>query len=365
MKNRKNYPILMALFIACFSWQVGAQVQNADVQEFPGFKQMKLMSYRYNINIPDIEGYQTLKCDFHMHTVFSDGHVWPTMRVIEAWNDGLDAIAITDHIETKNRKNKDILQIDLNKSGEIAQETGKTIDLIVIQGAEITRKKPLGHINALFVQDVSKMDVPNEMDAVNEAVKQGAYLQWNHPGWPNDSSTIYPIHKKLIAEKKIRGVEVFNGSELYPKVLDWCDENGLAYLANTDLHYASANSYREKLQRPMTLVFAKERTEEGIREALFAGRTLAYFYNNLAGKEEFLKEIVKRSLFVKVINSDKGTIEICNKSDISYTLRFGDYMYAVPVYANQTLRIDIPSGTNVTFTNCLIRQDKQLVMKLW
>ena len=365
MKNRKNYFILIALFIACFSRQAGAQVQNADVHEFPGFKQMKLMSYRYNINIPDLDGYQTLKCDFHMHTTFSDGHVWPTMRVIEAWNDGLDAIAITDHIETKNRKNKDILQIDLNKSGDIAVEAGKTIDLLVIRGAEITRKKPLGHINALFVKDVRNLDVPDELEAVNEAVKQGAYIQWNHPGWPNDTSTFYPVHKELIAQKKIQGIEVFNGSELYPKVLDWCDENGLAYMANTDLHYASANSYREKLQRPMTLVFAKERTTESIREALLAGRTLAYFYNNLAGKEEYLRQIIQKSLSVKVINAEKGTIEISNRSDITFDIRFGDYVYSVPVYANQTLRIDIPSGTDVTFTNCLIRQDKHLTMKLW
>jgi hypothetical protein len=40
------------------------------------------------INIPNISGYQTLKCDLHMHTVFSDGTVWPTVRIEEAWNEG-------------------------------------------------------------------------------------------------------------------------------------------------------------------------------------------------------------------------------------------------------------------------------------
>ena len=28
-----------------------------------------------------------------MHTVFSDGTVWPTVRVTEAWEEGLDAMA--------------------------------------------------------------------------------------------------------------------------------------------------------------------------------------------------------------------------------------------------------------------------------
>ena len=56
------------------------------------------------INFPDILGYETLKCDFHMHTVFSDGQVWPTTRVDEAVREGLDAIAITDHIEYQPHK---------------------------------------------------------------------------------------------------------------------------------------------------------------------------------------------------------------------------------------------------------------------
>lgn len=60
---------------------------------------------RNEIQIPDILGFKTLKCDFHMHTVFSDGLVWPTVRVSEAYSQGLDAIAITDHIEYRPHKN--------------------------------------------------------------------------------------------------------------------------------------------------------------------------------------------------------------------------------------------------------------------
>ena len=54
---------------------------------------------RTELTFPDLPGYVTLRCDFHMHTVFSDGSVWPTVRAEEAWRDGLDAIAFTDHIE--------------------------------------------------------------------------------------------------------------------------------------------------------------------------------------------------------------------------------------------------------------------------
>ncbi|MCX6616897.1 MAG: hypothetical protein NTZ98_12470, partial [Acidobacteria bacterium] len=48
---------------------------------------------RTPLPVPDIPGYKTLKADFHMHTIFSDGNVWPTVRVGEAWRDGLDVIA--------------------------------------------------------------------------------------------------------------------------------------------------------------------------------------------------------------------------------------------------------------------------------
>ena len=36
------------------------------------------------IDLPDIDGYTTLKVDLHMHTVNSDGDVSPRMRVMEA-----------------------------------------------------------------------------------------------------------------------------------------------------------------------------------------------------------------------------------------------------------------------------------------
>ena len=54
---------------------------------------------RDRIEIPGFGNYETLKCDFHTHTVFSDGLVWPDARIYEAWQEGLDAIAITDHID--------------------------------------------------------------------------------------------------------------------------------------------------------------------------------------------------------------------------------------------------------------------------
>ena len=49
------------------------------------------------IEFPDTAEFQTLVVDLHTHSVFSDGHVWPRIRIGEALRDGLDAIAITEH----------------------------------------------------------------------------------------------------------------------------------------------------------------------------------------------------------------------------------------------------------------------------
>ena len=51
------------------------------------------------IEFPDTTNFKTLVVDLHTHSVFSDGHVWPNVRVSEAQRDGLDALAITEHLE--------------------------------------------------------------------------------------------------------------------------------------------------------------------------------------------------------------------------------------------------------------------------
>ena len=95
--------------------------------------------HRHNrkIEFPDIPGYKTLICDFHQHTVFSDGNVWPSIRVQEAIKDGLDAISITDHIEYQPHS-EDIPHPDRNRSYQVAIEAAKNKSLIVINGSEIT-----------------------------------------------------------------------------------------------------------------------------------------------------------------------------------------------------------------------------------
>ena len=270
---RKN--LTLAFFALFCALTAAAQLHNDDVHVHEAVSRQ---NYRQYLRIPDIGGYITLKCDFHVHSDISDGQVWPVGRVNEAWNDGLDAIAMTDHIEV--HKNADIIRCGLNKPYELAKARGDMIGMIVIPGAEITRKKPLGHICTLFIRDADKLDVEDEMQAVEEACRQGAFLLWNHPGYPDRKSDIYPVHERLIAQGKLRGVEVFNKTESYPRAFDYAVQYGLVPFANSDIHYMSGSIYPVRGSRPMTLVFATARTAGAIHEALLAGRLHSFLISS-------------------------------------------------------------------------------------
>lgn len=73
--------------------------------------------------------HQWLSTDLHIHTVFSDGAVWPSIRVEEARREGLDLIAMTEHLEYQPHA-KDIPHPDRNRSytianGMIREEIGR------------------------------------------------------------------------------------------------------------------------------------------------------------------------------------------------------------------------------------------------
>jgi hypothetical protein len=70
----------------------------------------------------DVEGRLTLISDLHTHSVFSDGHVWPNIRVSEAHRNGLDGLAITEHLEYQPHISQ-IPHIDRNTAYEEANKS--------------------------------------------------------------------------------------------------------------------------------------------------------------------------------------------------------------------------------------------------
>lgn len=281
-------------------------------------------SFRKEIKLPDIPGYKTLKCDFHIHTVFSDGLVWPTVRVTEAWEEGLDAIAITDHLEYK--PHGEFVKGDHNSSYEIARPAAEAKNLILIRGGEITRSMPPGHLNGLFLKDVNALDKEDPFEAIREVDRQGGFIQLNHPGWKAqqpDTCLWMEMHQQLFEEGLIHGIEVFNHTEWYPVTLDWCLNKNLAVMGNSDIHKVTAHQYHlNDSHRPMTLVFAKERTKESIKEAMFEKRTAAWFDGKMAGPEKLLKAFFKASLYIQQ-SEDGKKWRIKNLADMPFILSAG------------------------------------------
>ena len=131
---RTKFILLLAIGL-CSSAM--AQVQPSLPKEIKVGKER--VKARREITLPMIDGYQLLKCDFHMHTIFSDGIVWPTLRVQEAWEEGLDAIAITDHIEGQPAR-QGLKSGNHNQSFEAAREEAFRRNIILIKGIRICRR---------------------------------------------------------------------------------------------------------------------------------------------------------------------------------------------------------------------------------
>jgi len=309
--------------------------------------------------IPDIPGYHTLKCDFHMHTIFSDGKVWPTVRVQEALSEGLDAIALTDHIG-KQKPDTDVVK-DLNRAWEIALEQAEGTEIIIIKGTEITFPMPPGHVNALFLTDAEKLDTKKYMEAFEEAKKQDAFFIWNHSNWksPNakyeqDGIAIwFDAHNELLEKGMLHGLEVVNGVNYNLEAHNWCLEKGLTMFGNSDIHepinfdHDVVNSHR-----PLTLVFAKERTQNSIREALDEGRTAVWFQEILIGKKEFLNPLFHKSVIVRGVSYYEKLAEVIlkNESAVDFIMEYtGEYLFfnktkLVVLKAGEELRLAVKTG---------------------
>lgn len=335
---------------------------------------------RQIIRIPEVKGYQVLKCDFHMHTVFSDGHVWPTVRVQEAWQEGLDVIAVTDHVEYTPHSND--VKVDHNRSYELVKDVAAENNLVLIKGTEITRNTPPGHFNAIFTGDVSDYIADregNEKDkaAVMKAANQKAFIFWNHPGWQvtriEGSYEWLDFVDQLTREDMLHGIEVINGFGLHKKALDWCIDKDLTVLGTSDIHNLVVHDYNlgDHIHRAMTLVFAKERNSESVREALDAGRTVAWASKYIAGKEEHVRNLFNACVETGTPFLSKNNqyyYEIKNNSDLYFelVLKSGEGTSKITLYPNSSQIMTAAVGqTSLEYevVTAFIRSDMNLIVK--
>ena len=367
------------------------------------------------IRFPDTAEYQTLVVDLHTHSVFSDGHVWPGIRVEEALRDGLDGLAITEHLEWQPHRG-DLPHPDRNRAFEEAVESlPEGSDLIVIPGAEVTREDPAGHMNAVFLSDANALlkveadSGPDRIDyyraanawpaeeAVRAANEQGAFVFWNHPFWPQSVpdgvARMTDFHAALIEAGQLHGIEIANGATYSEEAHRLAIDHELALIGVSDVHDLVDWDYPPAIgaHRPVTLVFAEERSAAGIREALFAQRTVVWFKNLLVGREAVLKPLLQAALDVQDaayrkmpdIRNPGGEIELAivdltltNISDADVHLRnrspytFTQHADEMVIPAHDSLRLSIRTREKVPqitidfeFTNALVAPKTPLRMQ--
>lgn len=288
------------------------------------------------MHFPDApDGSRILSADLHTHSVFSDGHVWPSIRVEEADRDGIDALALTEHLEHQP-KAADIPHPDRNRSYQVAKreaDANKIDAVMLINGAEISRGMPPGHVNAVFLDDANKLRVDDAEAAIMAANDQGAFVFWNHPNWlpqaPDGVARILPFHQKLIKAGKLHGVEVANGTlDAYSEhALAIALEYNLTILGTSDIHGLIDWTHNggHGGHRPLTLVLAKDRSPTGLKQALFAGRTVAWINDDLIGRSENVDQVFRSCLTIKpqayLPKSSVLEVNLVNGCPLSFTLK--------------------------------------------
>ena len=295
----------------------------------------------------------------------------------EAYREGLDAIALTEHIEYRPHQ-KDI-QASHNRSYEIAEQAAKSKNILLIKGSEITRSMPPGHANAIFISDADSLDQKDYRDAFLAAKRQNAFIFWNHPGWDAqqpDTTLWWNEHTELLENGCMQGIEVVNGN-YFPEAHQWCLDKKLTMLGNSDIHQpiqADIN-FAKGEHRGMTLVFAKERSIEGIREALLNRRTAVYFGENLIGEEVYLKELFENAIEIRQVKkTDKAVaVTFYNHSDLTFKLKKTAHdarltyfrEYTIEPHCQHTITIQLNEGVksgkvNFEVTNLWIAPNKGL-----
>ena len=329
---------------------------------------------RKEIILPQVRGLNIYKADLHIHTIFSDGSLTPQLRVQEAWQDGLDVIAITEHMEYRGMEQTMIdflkgyvaegtkaintvlmdspadergIQTDQNLPIRLAEQAAERYGITVIPGTEISRTpETIGHYNALFITDANEIYAADCYESFRKAKKQGALIVHNHPGWRRTSMKIGPFEQKAYDEGLIDGIETFNSVAAYPQAIERAKKYGFFMVGASDVHGSVARDYlMEYPIRNLTMIFAKDKSLTALREAMDNNLTIAYAWGHMTGEESLLSDLFKASVQRRVERTDaKGTrtVALTNTTSLDYALRV-DGGTPFNLRAFTTIQISVPA----------------------
>ena len=389
--------ILALLAVFCGVYTVSAQYyQDAQNPDILHIRQPRNL-VRTEFIIPNLDGYNGYKADLHTHTTYSDGSVGMSGRLEDAWKDGLDVMAVTEHLEYRasepdmvkwmrgyvkrgakaenyyitrykvQPERKDI-HTDFQYPVEHAIREAKPYDITIIPGIEITREPiAYGHFNALFTTDNNAIHAPTCEQAIRNAKAQGAIIMHNHPGWRRKSMEMHEWDRMVYDEKLIDGIEVMNTAEFYPKAITRALKYNLFMSSNSDIHGVTER-VDGQTRRNMTFIYAKDKSLASLREALEAHRTIAYSFGTIAGEETLLRKFVKAALEVREAGADrKGKMQyvVKNNTSVEFLVHFegGNPIVVAPL--SSAFIKELKSGqTTLVIANAWCGEDKHITISV-
>ena len=121
-------------------------------------------------------------------------------------------------------------------------------------------------------------------------------------------------------------------------------------IGNSDLHGPDLNRRTQADEhRTMTLVFVKERTLEGLKDALEAGRTAVWFEGQMIGRREYLQPLLAASIKIhKPHLRTSGAVFVRVRNECAMDIRLqrlgtrGPKEWTLPARTTTLLRVNTP-----------------------
>lgn len=201
--------------------------------------------------------------DLHTHTILSDGDLIPSELVRRAENNGIEAIAITDHVD---HSNIDFVIAGLLKVAVPLNRYGKTY---VIPGVEITHApvETIGGLialarekGALIVVVHGESPVEPVIKGTNRAAIEAGCDILAHPGTLSEEDARLAAEKGVCLEITTRR----GHSRTNRHVFDVAMKTGAKLVLNTDTHAPEDIMTREKRDA----VLAELTDREDVRAAI-------------------------------------------------------------------------------------------------
>ena len=253
------------------------------------------------------ENYQTLKCNFHTHFAETYGYNKKgAMKMVSTYHKmGYDCISLTEHNSHTN------LEKELEVQDYMRREYGSGFIIIIgeefefhdtyrysIKDAEEGRE--CGHLLALFLNKyINYSFEKNGRWKKLEELIEDVHQQKGLVILPHDHLDKYLIGKWFWNWRKkflLDGWEVGNGAGYLCKKEDGTNcllshpknviNEGYIALSNSDAHDVEQAKKLDKVCH--SYLFVKERSVEGVKDALEHRRTVAYCDGAIFGKRKWL-----------------------------------------------------------------------------